>query len=56
MSFESDLQARMERMLRSRRAVGDGPIVVVTLELEHFVRWCDQADRGALRGGAPYDA
>jgi len=37
-----DRAARMERMLRSRRTDGDGPIVVVTLDFEHFVRWCDE--------------
>jgi hypothetical protein len=34
--------ARMERFLRGRRADGDGPSVVVTLDLEHFARWCEE--------------
>jgi hypothetical protein len=33
----------MERSLRKRRAEGDGPIVVVTLDFEHFVRWCEES-------------
>lgn len=46
----ADRAARMERSLRNRRAGGDGPIVVVTLDFDHFVRWCegsgyDPADR-----------
>lgn len=39
----ADRAARMERSLRNRRAAGDGPIVVVTLDFEHFVRWCEQS-------------
>lgn len=34
--------ARMERSLRKRRVEGDGPIVIVTLDFEHFVGWCDE--------------
>lgn len=42
--------ARMERSLRRRRADGDGPFVVVTIELERYAAWCaaeahDPADR-----------
>lgn len=33
--------ARMEWSLRSRRAEGDGPFVVVTIDLEHYARWCE---------------
>jgi hypothetical protein len=39
----ADRAARMERSLRKRRAEGDGPIVVVTLDFEHFVRWCEES-------------
>ena len=39
----ADRAARMERSLRKRRAGGDGPIVVVTLDFEHFVRWCEES-------------
>jgi hypothetical protein len=39
----ADRAARMERFLRKRRAEGDGPIVVVTLDFEHFVRWCEES-------------
>lgn len=42
--------ARMERSLRARRADGDGPFVVVTIDLERYAEWCaaeghDPADR-----------
>jgi hypothetical protein len=37
-----DRAARMERSLRNRRAAGDGPIVVVTLDFEHFIGWCEE--------------
>jgi len=33
--------ARMELSLRRRRADGDGPLVVVTLDLERYAAWCD---------------
>jgi hypothetical protein len=39
----ADRAARMERSLRNRRAEGDGPIVVVTIDFEHFVRWCEES-------------
>jgi tetratricopeptide (TPR) repeat protein len=39
----TDRAARMERSLRNRRAGGDGPIAVVTLDFEHFVRWCEES-------------
>jgi hypothetical protein len=39
----ADRAARMERSLRNRRAAGDGPIVVVTLDFEHFVHWCEES-------------
>lgn len=38
----ADRAARMELSLRKRRAEGDGPIVIVTLDFEHFVRWCEE--------------
>jgi hypothetical protein len=42
--------ARMERSLRQRRADGDGPFVVVTIDIERYAAWCeaeghDPADR-----------
>lgn len=42
--------ARMELSLRRRRADGDGPFVVVTIDLERYTAWCegeghDPADR-----------
>jgi tetratricopeptide (TPR) repeat protein len=42
--------ARMEFSLRQRRADGDGPFVVVTIDLERYTAWCegeghDPADR-----------
>ena len=39
----ADRAARMERYLRNRRAAGDGPIVVFTLDFGHFVRWCEES-------------
>ena len=39
----TDRAARMERSLRNRRAEGDGPIVVVTIDFEHFGRWCEES-------------
>lgn len=38
----SERAARMERSLRSRRADGDGPFVVVTVDIEHYARWCEE--------------
>jgi SEC-C motif len=38
----ADRAARLEVSLRNRRAEGDGPIVIVTLDFEHFVRWCEE--------------
>jgi hypothetical protein len=42
--------ARMELSLRRRRADGDGPFVVVTIDIERYTAWCeaeghDPADR-----------
>jgi len=42
--------ARMELSLRQRRADGDGPFVVVTIDIERYAAWCeakghDPADR-----------
>ncbi len=31
----------MELSLRRRRADGDGPFLVVTLDLERYAAWCD---------------
>jgi len=39
----ADRAVRLELSLRKRRAEGDGPIVVVTLDFEHFVRWCEES-------------
>lgn len=39
----ADRAARMELSLRKRRAEGDGPIVIVTLDFEHFVRWSEES-------------
>jgi hypothetical protein len=36
--------ARMERHLRARRADGDGPLVVVTIDLDRFAAWCAEHD------------
>ncbi len=33
--------ARMERSLRQRRADGDGPFTVVTIDLEQYAHWCE---------------
>jgi tetratricopeptide (TPR) repeat protein len=38
----ADRAARMERFLRQCRAEGDGPIVVVTIDFEHFAGWCEE--------------
>jgi tetratricopeptide (TPR) repeat protein len=35
-------RARMERRLRERRADGDGPLVVVTIDLERYAAWCEE--------------
>jgi tetratricopeptide (TPR) repeat protein len=42
--------AHMERSLRERRADGDGPLLIVTIDLERYAAWCedegyDPADR-----------
>jgi len=34
--------ARMELSLRRRRADGDGPFVVVTIDLERYAAWCEE--------------
>jgi len=46
----AERSARMELSLRRRRADGDGPFVVVTIDLERYAAWCeaeghDPADR-----------
>ncbi len=46
--------ARLERSLRARHADGDGPLIIVTIELARYATWCEQegyepADR-ASRG------
>lgn len=41
--------ARMEHHLRARRADGDGPLVVVTIDLDRFAAWCEE------RGYEPAD-
>jgi tetratricopeptide (TPR) repeat protein len=33
---------RMERRLREQRAPGDGPLVVVTIQLEDYATWCSE--------------
>jgi hypothetical protein len=35
---------RMERHLRERRAQGDGPLVVVTIDLDSYATWCAEHD------------
>ncbi|MDQ2894946.1 MAG: SEC-C metal-binding domain-containing protein [Actinomycetota bacterium] len=36
---------RMERHLCERRAQGDGPLVVVTIDLDLYATWCDEHGR-----------
>jgi tetratricopeptide (TPR) repeat protein len=36
---------RMERRLRERRADGDGPFVVVTIECHRYAAWCEEHER-----------
>lgn len=33
--------AHMERMLRARRADGDGPLLIVTIDLARYTAWCE---------------
>jgi tetratricopeptide (TPR) repeat protein len=42
-SFE-ELAERMERHLRERRSNGDGPMTIVTIDLDDYADWC--ADHG----------
>lgn len=35
-------RARMEWRLRERRADGDGPFVVVTIDLDRYAAWCEE--------------
>jgi len=35
-------RVRMERRLRERRADGDGPFVVVTIDLDRYATWCEE--------------
>jgi tetratricopeptide (TPR) repeat protein len=48
-SFD-ELAERMERHLRERRSLGDGPMMVVTIDLDEYAAWCaertyDPSDR-----------
>lgn len=48
----AELAARMERRLRERRTEGDGPIRIVTIDLDAYAEWCerhghDPADRAS---------
>jgi len=36
----AERRVRMERHLRDRRAQGDGPLLVVTIDLDDFAEWC----------------
>jgi tetratricopeptide (TPR) repeat protein len=50
----AERRALLEHVLRARRSDGDGPIVVVTIDLERYAAWCEEesfepADR-ASRG------
>jgi len=40
-SFD-ECRARMERRLRECRAEGDGPLVVVTIDLDRYAAWCQK--------------
>lgn len=47
-----ELAERMERRLRERRADGDGPLQIVTIDLDAYADWCernghDPADRAS---------
>jgi tetratricopeptide (TPR) repeat protein len=35
-------RTRMERHLRQRRVDGDGPFLLVTIDLDHYAAWCAQ--------------
>ncbi|MGH2902459.1 MAG: SEC-C metal-binding domain-containing protein [Solirubrobacteraceae bacterium] len=35
-------RARMERRLREVRSGGDGPLVVVTIDPDHYATWCEE--------------
>jgi len=35
-------RARMERRLREHRADGDGPLVIVTIDLDGYAAWCEE--------------
>ena len=37
----AELAERMERRLRERRAEGDGPIRIVTIDLDAYAEWCE---------------
>jgi hypothetical protein len=39
---------RMERHLRERRAQGDGPLVVVTIDLDRYAAWCAEHGHEAI--------
>ncbi len=46
--------AMLERSLRARRADGDGPLLVVTIDVERYAAWCEHeghqpADRASRR-------
>lgn len=48
----AELAERMERQLRRRRADGDGPLQIVTIDLDGYADWCernghDPADRAS---------